>query len=156
MKRTKFLLRFAVMTLAALLLVISCAAFSACGYNELARKNKELKDEVARLQSEVDYLSSSERLLELQSKLDNIISTDWDDEYSYGTVFVYICPGHENKVYGKDDFPGIGVTGVKPLFDFYVVDFESSGIKDLISAVMHLYSFDFVENVVLNYQMSGD
>ena len=30
MKRTKFLLRFAVMTLAALLLVISCAAFSAC------------------------------------------------------------------------------------------------------------------------------
>ena len=30
MKRTKFLLRFAVITLAALLLVISCAAFSAC------------------------------------------------------------------------------------------------------------------------------
>ena len=117
---------------AALLMIVFSVAVTGCGEN------------------------GAEEIGVLERKLECLMSLDWDTKYSDDELLVYVKPECSDTQYCLTDFEGAGIVDVERITDeIYVVVIETPGIKGMINAIVHLFDMEFVNDVTLNYVLSG-
>ena len=181
---------FAIVMVASAVLLAACGGTDGLQgqIDELTRQNEQLSEENEQLLQEMQQLQSDlaemqeefaklikendltqEELLDVEYKFKKLIGTGWPGEnVAYASDRLYVRVGQEylDETFTAEDFlpveaAEVALTYRGDAFAEYLLTLRMPGVKELIYAMMKLYTFDFVEELQLyerasEWQLAAD
>ena len=164
---------FAIVMVASAVLLAACGGTDGLQgqIDELTRQNEQLSEENEQLLQEMQQLQSDlaemqeefaklikendltqEELLDAEYKFKKLIGTGWPGEnVAYASDRLYVRVGQEylDETFTAEDFlpveaAEVALTYRGDAFAEYLLTLRMPGVKELIYAMMKLYTFDFV------------
>ena len=169
---------FAIVMVASAVLLAACGGTDGLQgqIDELTRQNEQLSEENEQLLQEMQQLQSDlaemqeefaklikendltqEELLDVEYKFKKLIGTGWPGEnveYAFDRLYVRVGQEYLDKTFTAEDFlpveaAEVALTYRGDAFAEYLLTLRMPGVKELIYAMMKLYTFDFVEELQL-------
>ena len=142
---------------------------------KLQGSNGDIQGQLEELRQQFEELSASNTLTEeqlnnIQEKISKFIDIDWLNKggYSYTQFYVEIKPEYMNRVYTVNDFLPVKLNDLKfetseyihnsylvTLDKFFYYDVYYSEEQYFFYAILTIFKFDFVSNIVPLYNAIG-